>query len=202
MKIDRIVIATSNPGKLREFRSLLSESPVLLESLNSFEGINEVPETGSTFLANAQIKASAYAMQTGHYAMADDSGLEVAALNGEPGVYSARYGGEGISDAERIELLLEKLRGEQGPARSARFAAAIAFASPTGNLLFACEGQCPGMIAGQPFGEGGFGYDPVFIPDGFELTFGQLPESVKAGLSHRAKAARTFLRFLLDFTGV
>lgn len=199
MKIDRIVIATSNPGKLREFRSLLSECRVPLESLNSFQGIIDVPETGSTFIENAQIKASAYARQTGHFAMADDSGLEVDALNGEPGVYSARYGGSGMSDADRMMFLLDKLRGEQSPAR---FVAAIAFASPTGETLFSCAEYCRGTIAEKPRGEGGFGYDPIFIPEGFEQTLGQLPESVKADLSHRAQASQTFLRFLLDFTDV
>ncbi len=202
MKIDRIVISTSNPGKLREFRSLLSECQVPLESLNSFHGIIDVPETGTTFVENAQIKASAYARQTGHFAMADDSGLEVAALNGGPGVYSARYGGSGMSDAERMMFLLDKLRGAQGPARSARYVAAIAFASPEGKTLFSCVDECRGTIAQKPVGDGGFGYDPIFIPEGLEQTLGQLPEGVKADLSHRARASQTFLRFLLDFTDV
>ena len=200
MERDRqIVIATNNNGKVREFAQLLAGLPLDPIPLSAFSGVDEVAETGSTFAQNAELKAAGYAAQVGLPVMADDSGLEVAALGGRPGVLSARYGGENTTFAKKIEMLLAELDGTGDNDRSARFVCSISLAGADGNILRTTEGVCPGHIAPAPRGELGFGYDPVFVPEGFNETFGELPSAVKNKLSHRANAAREIIPFLQGF---
>lgn len=191
-----LLIATTNQGKIVELRSLLDSLPLRLRSLAEFPGTEEVEETGSTFSDNAVLKAKAYAKQTGLWTLADDSGLEVDALGGAPGVFSARYGGEGLNDAQRVERLLDELSRCGGQERSARFTCVIAIADQEGQIANISTGSCEGQIASAPLGTGGFGYDPVFIPSGFNQTFGVLSPEIKQKISHRALAlqgARAFL---------
>jgi XTP/dITP diphosphohydrolase len=196
-----LLLATGNPGKTAELRNLLSGIKVELIDLSAFPAIEPVPETGSTFRQNAELKATGYAKATEMYAVADDSGLEVFALDGEPGVHSARYGGPGLDDRGRTNLLLENMRHLSEKQRAARFVSAISLADPDGKILFTGEAYCPGSIAQNPRGNNGFGYDPVFLPDGYSETFGELSDDVKSKISHRSKASDLFIRFLLDFTG-
>lgn len=199
---DKILLATQNAGKVRELKEQLSVFGIGVISLLDLASHDAVEETGSTFADNAMIKAGAYAIRTGHYSLADDSGLEVDALGGRPGVYSARYGGDGLTDQDRVRLLLDELRAIQPEARTAQFVASIAFAAPDGRIIEVFEGICRGSITESPAGEGGFGYDPVFIPEGFDRTFGELSPEIKRRVSHRSKAVAKFIRFLPDFTGV
>ncbi|HEX8749450.1 MAG TPA: XTP/dITP diphosphatase [Pyrinomonadaceae bacterium] len=199
-----LVIATRNPGKLVEVRELLHDLNINLRSLTDFPASAEVEETGRTFADNASIKAVAYALQTGSWTLSDDSGLEVDALNGAPGVYSARYAGEHATDAERIELLLSELARTGDPARRARFVCAVSLADPSGSIINIATGTCEGRIAHAPMGSRGFGYDPIFIPDGFEQSFGELSSEIKQIISHRARAlseTRSFLEKLFDAAG-
>lgn len=194
-----LLIATRNPGKVREVESLLGTYPLRLRSLAEFSAAREVEETGATFAENAAIKAQAYALQTGCWTLADDSGLEVEALDGAPGVHSARYGGAGVrSDAARVERLLEALSSTNDTQRRARFICVIAIADAGGKLLDLFTGTCEGRIAHEARGSGGFGYDPIFVPDGYEQSFGELPSEIKQSISHRARALRAALPFLLD----
>jgi XTP/dITP diphosphohydrolase len=193
-----LLIATRNPGKVREVESLLGAYPLHLRSLSEFAATSDVEETGTTFAENAAIKARGYAAQTGCWTLADDSGLEVDALGGAPGVYSARYGGAGLSDAARIELLLEALSSTDEIERRARFISVIAIADTKGNLVELFTGSCEGRIAHKPRGSGGFGYDPVFVPEGYEKSFGELPSEIKQSISHRARALKAALPFLLE----
>lgn len=197
-----LLLATGNAGKTAELRKLLSGIDVELIDLSAFPSVESVPEIGTTFRENAEIKASGYAKATGMYAVADDSGLEVFALGGEPGVYSARYGGPGLDDRGRTDILLENIRDIKENERSARFASAISLADPDGNILFTGEGHCSGSIIEKPAGNNGFGYDPVFVPLGYNETFGELSDDIKHKISHRSRATHLFIRFLLDFTGV
>ncbi|MBD0373335.1 MAG: RdgB/HAM1 family non-canonical purine NTP pyrophosphatase [Pyrinomonadaceae bacterium] len=196
-----LVIATRNPGKLIEVREILLSLPVTLRSLLDFPESTEVEETGATFADNASIKARAYALQTGAWTLSDDSGLEVDALGGAPGVYSARYAGESATDEERVELLLSKLARTGDSLRRARFICAVSLADPAGRILNVSEGTCEGRIAHSPRGRQGFGYDPVFIPEGFEQTFGELSSEVKQIISHRARALSGTSAFLLKLFG-
>jgi XTP/dITP diphosphohydrolase len=195
-----IVIATGNPGKVRELEQLLAEIPVTLKGLTDFPGITDVDETGSTFAENAELKAVGYARQTSRWTLADDSGLEVAALGGRPGVHSARYGGD-VGFEEKWLLLLEEMSRSGNGRRDARFVCSMVLADETGRVLFTAEGECRGQIAPEPRGRGGFGYDPIFVPEGFDKTFGELPDQIKAQISHRARASAKIIRYLLDFTG-
>ena len=196
----KILIATKNQGKVDELRGLMLDVPVDLVDLRDFRDVPDVAETGSTFEANAILKASEYARQTGLWAIADDSGLEVDALGGEPGVFSARYGGEDLSFEGKMALVLDRLDGADS--RAARFACSVALADAAGDVLFTAEGICPGTIAETPRGNGGFGYDPIFVPDGYDRTFGELTEAVKQQISHRARASAVLIRYLLHFNDV
>lgn len=186
---EKFVLATHNPGKLAEMKEILSGLGV--EVLSPAEaGVEvDVEETGTTFTENAMLKAKAICAAAGLPAIADDSGLCVDALNGGPGVYSARYGGEGLDDRKRCLLLLRNLRG-QGT-RAAHFSCAVACAFPNGDTLTA-EGRCDGAIAFAPIGDGGFGYDPVFLVPERGKTFGQLSAEEKSAISHRGKALAAF----------
>ena len=196
-----LLIATRNPGKVTELTALLGGLPVRLRALAEFPEIAEVEETGATFAENAELKASAYARASGIWALADDSGLEVDSLGGAPGVLSARYAG-GRSDSERVEYLLREIGKTNNADRSARFVCTIALVDETGQIMHRAEGVCEGMIAAYPRGNCGFGYDPVFIPEGFEQTFGELPVSIKQEISHRARAISQIFGFLRDFTAL
>ena len=185
----KFVLATNNPGKLKEMAEILGQLGVEVVGLKDLGIAIEVEETGTTFAENAMLKAKAVCEAAKLPAIADDSGLCVDALNGAPGVYSARYGGEGLDDKSRYMLLLQNLRGQT--TRAAHFACAIACAFPNGDELTA-EGICPGTIAFAPMGEGGFGYDPVFFVPEFRKTFGQLSAEEKNQISHRGKALASF----------
>ncbi len=193
----QILVATSNVGKIRELGKLLTELPVSLRSLSEFPNISEVEETGGTFAENAVLKAKGYAIQTKVWSLADDSGLEVEALGGAPGVYSARYAGENTNYETKIAKLLNEL--EQTTNRNARFACVMAISDEKGKIKFLAEGACNGKIALSPQGRNGFGYDPIFIPDGFEQTFGEISDEIKQKISHRAKATKKIIRYLRDF---
>lgn len=197
-----LVLATGNQGKVRELRGLFREIPYELKSLRDFERIQDVDETGATFEENAILKAQGFATQTGHFSLADDSGLEVEALGNAPGVLSARFAGADAGYDLKIAKLLEMIEATDDQRRRARFVCVMAISDPSGNVLNTSRGVCEGTIASAPLGRNGFGYDPVFIPDGFDQTFGELGDDVKSRLSHRARAAELIIRYLLDFTGV
>uniref|UniRef100_B8HK28 dITP/XTP pyrophosphatase n=1 Tax=Cyanothece sp. (strain PCC 7425 / ATCC 29141) TaxID=395961 RepID=B8HK28_CYAP4 len=180
-----LVVASHNPGKVKEFQTYFQDLPWQLILMPADL---EIEETGETFADNACLKASTVARLTGNWAIADDSGLEVAALNGQPGVYSARYG---ATDPDRIQRLLTELGQE--PNRTARFVCAIAVARPTGEIALQTEGVCPGEILSTPQGEGGFGYDPIFYVPEKQMTFAQMPSTVKQQISHRGRALRSLL---------
>ena len=192
-----LLIATSNAGKIREFQSLLAALPLRLRSLSEFPAAAEIDETGASFAENATLKAKAHAEQTKLWTLADDSGLEVEALGGAPGVLSARYAGKDASDAERVARLLSELSRAGDRRRTARFVCAIAVADAKGSLVNVSLGVCEGRIADAPRGTNGFGYDPVFIPDGYTQTFGELPPEIKQDISHRARAVKAARSFLL-----
>lgn len=185
----RFVLATHNPGKLREMGEILKDFGIEVVSPRDLGITVDVEETGTTFAENALLKAKAICKEANLPAIADDSGLCVDALNGAPGVYSARYGGEGLDDKGRYMLLLSSLRG--APTRAAHFTCAVACAFPNGDTLTA-EGRCDGSIAYAPLGEGGFGYDPVFLLPGTGKTFGQLSQEEKSAVSHRGRALKDF----------
>jgi XTP/dITP diphosphohydrolase len=193
-----LIIATRNAGKIKEVQELLSDLPLVLRSLRDFPQTREVEETGATFMENASLKARDYALQTAGWALSDDSGLEVEALGGAPGLFSARYAGHDAADADRIELLLSELARTGDTLRRARFVCAVALANPAGRIIHVCEGVCEGHIADGPRGVRGFGYDPVFIPQGYAQSFGELSSEIKAGISHRARALKDMRRFLLE----
>lgn len=200
MKQRSLVIATLNKGKLKELRHLLSELPFVISDLEGFPSIEAIPEHGESFFENASLKASGYAKQTRRLTLADDSGLEVEALNGAPGVRSARYAHEGASDAERTSKLLNELSQDQSATRSARFVSVVAIANEDGKVINVSTGICEGQIAEGPRGNNGFGYDPVFIPSGFDRTFAELPVEVKNRISHRARALSGAAEFLRSLT--
>ena len=186
----QLLIATRNPGKVREYRQLLRDAPFTLVGLDSLGLAEEVAETGQTFTENAWLKARAYASWSGLLALADDSGLEVDALSGEPGVHSARYGGDlNATDQDRVNLLLQKLESVPWEQRTARFRCVIAIAQLSGEGI-AVEGAVEGMIQYEPQGEGGFGYDPVFYLPSYGRTTAQLSLGEKNRIGHRADAAR------------
>lgn len=193
----KILIATRNTGKVKEIAGFLADLPIQVLSLDDFTDIFEPEETGKTFAANAALKANSYALQTGVWALADDSGLEVEALNNAPGIYSARYAGVAASDTERIEKLLEEIGAAEN--RCARFVCAMAVADETGELKFTTEGICDGQIAFKAHGNGGFGYDPIFIPNGFSGTFGELPNEIKQQISHRKRAIDEIIQQIRHF---
>lgn len=193
----KLLIATSNPHKLQEYRSLLEGLPLSMTSLPE-QGITvEVEEHGSTLQENAAIKAGTYCSISGLLTLADDSGLEVDALGGAPGVYSSRYAGPDVSDGERIEFLLSKMRDVPWEHRKAHFRAVIAIAAPEGGLWI-CEGRCEGYVAFEPRGKHGFGYDPVFYLPDIGLTMAELPPFKKNQISHRAEAACKARRILAE----
>src|SRR6185369_3620966 len=195
-----LLLGTRNPGKVIEITSILGDSGWSFSSLQEFSGVGEAEENFVTFAENAIAKACFYASATGLCALADDSGLEVDALDGAPGVFSARYAGKGASDADRRALLLSELAKTRDPNRRARFVAVVAIATPSGEILNVSEGTCKGIIALASRGTGGFGYDPLFIPDGHDQTFAELPDTIKNQISHRARALMLTKQFLSSCT--
>jgi XTP/dITP diphosphohydrolase len=201
-----ILVATRNPGKTREIQEALRFLPIKLRSLNEFQNVSPVDEVGRNYEENAVIKALAYSRQTGVYSLADDSGLEVDALGGMPGVFSARFGGDHASDPERINKLLVALSHHSDKKRTARFVCCMALVGwqqkqETVNmddprLLKVTQGRCEGVIAHASRGTHGFGFDPVFVPAGYNATFAELPDKVKATISHRALALHAMRAFL------
>ena len=184
----RVVLATSNPGKQREFAMLLAPLGIELV-LQSELGVEPAAESGSSFEANALLKARHAARATGLPALADDSGLEVDALDGRPGVWSARYAGPGASDAANNALLLEELRGVPAERRSARYRCVLALVRTADDAApLIVSGSWEGRIAAAPRGSGGFGYDPLFLPAGFECTAAELSAEEKNRRSHRGRA--------------
>jgi len=191
----KLLLATNNQGKVSEYRALLGDVPFDLVSLAD-EGLNiKVAETENTMEANARIKAVITAQESKLMALADDSGLEVDALGGEPGVRSARYAGDHASDSDRVNYLLAKLENVPWDLRTARFRCVIAIATPQGEVEL-CYGECEGFITFEPIGNQGFGYDPVFYFPELHKTMAELPPEVKNRVSHRGRAAREAARLL------
>ena len=180
----RLIIATKNPGKVREFRALLAELPL---ELSGAEEMPEVDETGTTFVENAALKARAAAAWAGEWALADDSGLEVDALDGAPGIHSNRFAGEGTTEEQRNRRLLELLAEVPPPRRTARYRAAVVVAAPDGRV-WVSEGACEGLLLDTPRGENGFGYDPLFFVPEYGMTMAELDPHTKNRISHRARA--------------
>jgi XTP/dITP diphosphohydrolase len=191
-----LLLGTRNPGKVKELTSILGDAGWSFSSLQEFPNIPAAEENGVTYAENAIAKAVFYARATGMCALADDSGLEVDALGGAPGVYSARYAGENASDADRRVLLLSELARTGDTDRRARFVSSVVIADVAGTVLNVSEGICEGTIIFAPRGTGGFGYDPLFVPDGYDQTFAELADTVKNRISHRARALLRTKEFL------
>ena len=184
----KLVLATRNSGKVREITEMLeADTGIELLSLHNYPNAPDVVEDGTTYEYNAIKKASILAEYTGHITIADDSGLEVDALHGAPGIHSARYAGEHASDHDRIAKLLDALQDIPDDRRSARFVCVVAIVRPAAQSE-TVRGVCEGHIIHAPRGEAGFGYDPVFVPTGYEKTFAELGDEIKNRLSHRARA--------------
>jgi XTP/dITP diphosphohydrolase len=193
----KLLLATSNPGKAREYRILLNG--LGYEIITPAEqGITEaITESGDSYEQNARLKAIACARLSQLIALADDSGLEVDALNGQPGISSARFAGEAAADADKVRLLLTRLSGVSWERRTACFKCVIAIATPEGQCQI-CSGDCPGIIAFEPRGENGFGYDPVFFLPELGKTMAELPSETKNQISHRARASQKARELLLQ----
>ena len=193
----RIAIASRNPGKIREILSICSDWPVQWTTAEeSDRPWPEIEETGSSYRENAMLKARAVAEATGVDAVADDSGIEVDALGGKPGLHSARFAGPTASDAENLHLLIRSLQERADAPRTARYRCVALLASPDGRSLHS-EETCEGRLTTSPAGSGGFGYDPAFVPVGFDRTMAELSSEEKDAVSHRGKAFRA-LRALID----
>ena len=188
LRLNELLIATGNPGKVKEIQASLSELSLQLRVLSDYPDLLPPAETGANYVENAIIKAEAYANLTGLCALADDSGLEVIALGGAPGLTSARFGGPALSDGERCQLLLHKLSQASDEDRRACFVCVMAIADPKLGVINITEGKCVGTIAHTESGSSGFGFDPIFVPHGYQLTFAELPVETKNRISHRAVA--------------
>ncbi|MFC2071169.1 RdgB/HAM1 family non-canonical purine NTP pyrophosphatase [Chloroflexota bacterium] len=191
----KLLLATNNQAKVHEYRSLLQNLPLKMVTLAEQGITTVVDEVGESLEENARLKATALAAESQILALADDSGLEVDALGGEPGRLSARYAGEGASDKDRVNYLLSRLRDVPWPKRSACFRCVIAVATPNGEVKF-CSGECLGFITLEPSGEQGFGYDPIFYLPELGKTMAELPLEIKNQVSHRGQAARRMYQVL------
>jgi len=192
----KYVLATANPGKINEMREILTGFNIEIYTRKELGIEIDVDETGTTFLENATLKANAICSASGMPAIADDSGLIVDALDGKPGVYSSSFGGEELSAAERCAYLLKMMKNMEQ--RSAKFVCTIVCAFPDGDLITA-TGECPGVITGEPRGINGFGYDPVFVPDGYNRTMAELSSAEKNAISHRGTAIDKFAGLLKSY---
>jgi XTP/dITP diphosphohydrolase len=193
----RLLLATNNRGKIREYTSLLKGIPYRIVTPAELGITTEVEETGHSFEENARLKATTFAAESRLLSLADDSGLEVDALGGEPGALSHRYAGEGASDEDRYKYLLARLKDIPGEKRTARFRCAIAIAGPDGTVQ-TCSGECRGVITTEPRGSNGFGYDPVFYVPELGKTMAELTEDEKNQISHRARAAEKARALLMN----
>jgi XTP/dITP diphosphohydrolase len=189
-----LVLGTTNAGKLRELAALLEPHGIACRSLADEPHAVDVEETGATFAENAAIKAGQQARALGSWVLAEDSGLVVPALGGAPGIFSARFAGAGNADGRADErnnaLLLERLSSHRGADRAAHYACHAALADPSGAIVATSSGTCGGLIATEPQGSGGFGYDPLFVVPEYHRTFGDLSPQVKGVISHRGRAMR------------
>jgi XTP/dITP diphosphohydrolase len=191
----RLLLATRNPHKVAELRQLFAGTGWRLCALSDLEGAPEVEEDGGTFLANARKKARVAAAFSKMWTLAEDAGLEVDALDGAPGVRSARYCGEGAHDSDKVRRVLDQIVAVPDERRTARFRCVMCLVDPAGTeRVF--EGTCEGRVAHHARGTAGFGYDPIFMPDGYSKTFGELGQTVKSQVSHRANAVRQVLEYL------
>lgn len=191
-----LIVATKNEGKVREFRQMFSKYNISVKSLLDFEEeMEDIEETGTTFSENATIKAEAVSKQFQLPVVADDSGLVIDALDGAPGVYSARYAGEEKNDEKNLQKVLTKLEGVPMEEKTARFVCAVAVARP-GKETFVKKGYCEGFIADEPSGTNGFGYDPIFIPEGSERTMAEHSSEEKNAISHRHHAIKQIEEWL------
>jgi XTP/dITP diphosphohydrolase len=196
----RLVLATANPAKRRELAALLADLPYEIQDLSAFPGVRLPPEGETSYADNALRKARAVSAATGRLALADDSGIEVDALDGRPGVLSARYGGEGLTDAERNARLLQALAGVPPARRTARYRAVVAVTAPDGREATA-EGTVEGVLLEAPRGAGGFGYDPLFYYPPLGATFAELAVEAKHAVSHRGRAMAGVRALLLRWAG-
>jgi len=194
----KLLVATHNPGKIREVSAIFADLPVEYLTLTDVGVIEEIPETGDSYAANALLKATAACQTTGLLTLADDSGLEVDALGGRPGLYAARYAGPNATNADRWAKLLAELGDTPQAGRTARFRCAIALAHPSGET-HVVEGACEGQIAFAPAGTGGFGYDPLFYMPEYGCTMAELDEAIKNQVSHRARAAQKAKAVILEW---
>ena len=194
--MNKIVVGSRNSGKIREIQAVLADLPYCVTGLSD-QTIPDAEETGTTFQENAILKARYYCQHTGEYCLADDSGLEVDALNGAPGVYSARYAGEQASDEENNQKLLSALTGIPMQRRTARFRSVLALAGPDGSLMLA-EGVCEGIVLFEARGTGGFGYDPLFLMPDQRKTLAEMTLAEKNLVSHRGNALRAFKQQLVQ----
>jgi XTP/dITP diphosphohydrolase len=195
--MSELLLATNNPGKLQELRQLFQDVPFRLVSPADIGLSLDVVENGRSYTANARLKAHAFWHASGLATVADDSGLEVAALGGAPGILSSRYAGPNANDTERVRFLSSQMNGLPPEQRTARFKCVMAIANKAGVMRF-CSGSCRGLIAFQPSGSNGFGYDPVFYLPRYFLTMAELPADIKNTISHRARAARHARAILSD----
>ena len=196
--MQKVVLATGNPGKVRELASLLADFGLDIVAQTEL-GVDSAEETGLTFIENAILKARHAAQITGLPAIADDSGLAVDALGGAPGIYSARYSGEDATDQRNLEKLLDALRDVPDDRRQAQFHCVLVYLRHAEDPTpLVCHGSWPGIIAREAAGSGGFGYDPIFIPDGYDKTFSELGDHVKTKISHRALAIKGIAEMLIN----
>jgi len=193
-----VVLGTKNQDKVAELGHLLKGSGIHVLSLNNFPGQKDVRETGTTFAANARLKARFYSKRTGFLTLADDSGLMVPALNGKPGVYSARFAGPGCTYTDNCRKLLRLLAAKRGTARRAKFVSVVAIYDK-GKCVDVVRGECAGTITEAAKGKNGFGYDPVFIPQGSKKTFAEMSPAEKNAVSHRGKALRSAVKLLRGY---
>jgi XTP/dITP diphosphohydrolase len=193
--MNKLLLATNNQGKVIEYQYLLQGINFELVTPASLGLKMDVEESGTTYQENARLKAVALAKPGGLLTLADDSGLEVDALNGEPGLRSSRYAGEGATDSQRVQYLLNKLKDVPPAKRTARFVCVIALAFPEGKVEY-CRGECQGIITSSPVGEEGFGYDPIFYFPELKKTMAELPREIKNSISHRARAAQQAVKLL------
>jgi len=198
MKPFELTLGTHNAKKRKELEILLAPYPVKLRSLADVDNSIEVEETGSTFEENAILKAREQAMHLKCWVLGEDSGLSVQALDGAPGIYSARFSGSDATDQSNNELLLEKLKDVSAAKRNAWYTCHMALSDPQGKIHVSVEARCCGVILKKEFGDAGFGYDPLFLIPEYSMTFGQLGDTFKSLISHRARANRKFVPRLLE----
>lgn len=198
--MNQILLATRNKHKAGEFQELLDDLKVEVVTLDRFPHIGEVDEDADSLEGNALKKAREVFFVAAIPTLADDTGLEVHYLNGEPGVYSSRFAGENASYADNVKELLKLMRGVPARRRAARFRCVLAFVAP-GKVEYLAEGICPGVILEEPRGSHGFGYDPIFQPDGFTRTFAEMDSATKNGISHRGKAMQLMKEYLRNIRG-